>query len=185
MAVVVGIDEVGRGCWAGPVVAAAVILTKQVNGLTDSKKLTRVRREQLYQAIKANSHYGLGWASASVVDELGLTEALARAMKSALGKIGAEFQSIVIDGNYNFLSADARATAVVKADLTHPAVSAASILAKVARDNYMARQALKIPNYDFEKHVGYGTAAHLRALTNNGVCVLHRRSFKPVKAFLS
>lgn len=190
--VTLGIDEVGRGPWAGPLVAGAVVLREPVEGLADSKKLTKKRRETLDVAIRAHGFVGIGWVKPSEIDTLGMTNAVKLAMLRAvktLHETCREYDEIVIDGNINYfknvkgLSSDS-VRAEVRADGTVPAVSAASIVAKVARDNYMAKAAETYPGYGFEKHVGYGTAAHLAALQAHGVTPEHRRSFKPVGALL-
>lgn len=179
---VVGIDEVGRGCWAGPVVAGAVLLDAPIAGLKDSKKLSKKQRERLDAEIRVSAlSYGIGWVSPDELDEVGLTEAVRLAMERALAQISGAFDEIVIDGNFNFFPADTRARAVVKADDTVPAVSAASIIAKVARDRYMAEQSRVFPGYGFDRHVGYGTADHQVALAELGLCALHRKSFKPIQ----
>jgi ribonuclease HII len=182
---IIGIDEVGRGCWAGPVVAGAVLLQDPLPGLRDSKKLTKAARERLDAEIRLHAiAFGLGWVPAPEVDAIGLTEAVRLAMRRAVAAITAPYDAIIIDGNYNFLDDNPRSSCLIKADDTVPAVSAASILAKVARDKYMRDATLQYPGYSFEKHVGYGTAAHLAALKEQGVCALHRRSFAPIKALL-
>ncbi len=182
---IVGIDEVGRGCWAGPLVAGAVLLTKNIPGLKDSKKLTKLQREKLVTAIKeSGAHVGLGWVSPAEVDELGLTDAVRTAMDRALAQIVGEYESVIIDGNFNFLAHMPKTSALIKADDTVPAVSAASIVAKVARDNYMAELSVLYPGYGFEAHVGYGTAAHLAGLQKLGVSNVHRKSFKPIRALI-
>ena len=181
----VGIDEVGRGCWAGPVVAGAVILKKPIIGLKDSKKLTKIQREVFAAQIHDEAGaVGLGWVTPAEVDEVGLTEAVRLAMRRALEEIAAEYDEIIIDGNLNFLADNPKARAVIKADDTVPTVSAASIVAKVARDNYMAEMAAGYPDYGFASHVGYGTALHLERLRLHGISELHRLSFKPVKALV-
>jgi ribonuclease HII len=183
----VGIDEVGRGCWAGPVVAAAVLFGEVMPpGLTDSKLLSRKRREFLSQEIiKHAIGVGIGWVHAPTVDKLGLTEAVRRAMTTALGAISSDYDDVIIDGNHNFLSDVAKTSALINADQIVPAVSAASIVAKVARDNYMATMAEQFPEYGFDQHVGYGTALHLDNLHKFGVSELHRRSYKPIKSVLA
>lgn len=182
---IVGIDEVGRGCLAGPLVAGAVLLRDPIEGLRDSKKLTRLQRERLSAQIKIEAlAIGLGWVSAAELDQVGLTAAVGLAMKRALAGITMPFTEIIIDGNYNFLAGHASARCIIKADDTVPSVSAASIIAKVARDTFMREAALKYPNYAFESHVGYSTSAHLEALRKHGMCELHRRSFAPVRALL-
>lgn len=188
----VGIDEVGRGCWAGPLVAAAVVLpdrlSKHLAMLNDSKKLTRLQREKLVIAIRAEAlAIGIGWVSARRIDVFGLTEAVRLAMREALNAITIPFDEVIIDGNYNFLDSPENTYAIrimPSADALVPAVSAASIIAKVARDEHMVMAAKAFPEYGFEKHVGYGTAAHVAALKEYGVSELHRRSYKPVKALL-
>lgn len=183
--ITVGIDEVGRGCWAGPVVAGAVILDDPIEGLKDSKKLSKKQRQKLTEIITQDAQaIGLGWVSAEVIDEVGITEAVRLAMQQALAQIDIAYEEVIIDGHYNFLSDIPKARAVVKADDTVPAVSAASIVAKVARDQYMANADIDMPGYEFARHVGYGTALHVERLKSLGVSKLHRRSFKPIKAML-
>ncbi|MDB5169227.1 MAG: putative Ribonuclease [Candidatus Saccharibacteria bacterium] len=182
---IVGIDEVGRGCWAGPLVAGAVILGEPIEGLKDSKKLSKRERERLTGEIKRKAvAIGLGWVWPHEIDEIGLTAAVTKAMREALGQIGADYDEVIIDGHLNFLPENPKTQAVIKADDTVPAVSAASIVAKVARDLYMAKIASKFPGYGFEAHVGYGTAAHVTALAQLGVSPIHRKSFKPIRAML-
>jgi ribonuclease HII len=181
----VGIDEVGRGCWAGPVVAGAVILDEPISGLKDSKKLSKKQRARLASEIHVSAlAVGIGWVQPAEVDEIGLSAAVGLAMQRALKQILVGYDEIIIDGNFNFLPDNPKAKAIIKADTSVPAVSAASIVAKVARDNFMAEISAKYPGYGFEKHVGYGTALHLEKLKLHGVSDLHRRSFKPVQALL-
>ncbi|HEU4967084.1 MAG TPA: ribonuclease HII [Candidatus Saccharimonadales bacterium] len=180
--VVLGIDEVGRGCWAGPLVAGAVILKRAIPGVRDSKQLTRKTREALDAVIRRRAVvYGLGWVAPDELDEVGLTAAVRLAYRRALAEITTAYDQIIIDGNYNFLADLPNARAIVKADAMVPAVSAASIIAKVARDAYMREQAAQFPAYGFESHVGYGTLAHRLALSEHGPCLLHRRSFQPLR----
>jgi ribonuclease HII len=181
---IVGIDEVGRGCWAGPLVAAAVLLREPVEGLRDSKLIIPRQRELLANKIKDNSYFGLGWVWPDEIDRYGLTSAVRSAMSQALAALSIDYQTIIIDGSYNFLADNPKATCMVKADNLVMEVSAASILAKVARDKYMAEQALKYPGYGFEAHVGYGTRRHIAALRTLGITDIHRRSYKPIKALV-
>jgi ribonuclease HII len=181
---IVGIDEVGRGCWAGPVVAGAVILPTPIAGLKDSKKLSKLQREKLAVIINEQAIVGIGWVPASQVDAIGLQEAVRLAMADALSQITDEYDELIIDGDYNFFPDNSKAKAVIKADDSVPAVSAASIVAKVARDNYMAGLEVTLPGYGFGQHVGYGTALHLANLQALGITLEHRLSFKPVKALI-
>lgn len=183
--VIVGVDEVGRGCWAGPLVVGAVILDSPIKGLQDSKKLSPIRRRQLSRDIEAQAlAVGLGWVDAAEIDLLGLTQSTRLAILRALKQIKLNFGQIIIDGNFNYLSEDPRARAVIKADDTISAVSAASIVAKVARDEFMSNASANYPDYGFESHVGYGTADHIAALKRQGVCELHRQSYKPIRLLL-
>ncbi len=186
---ILGIDEVGRGPWAGPLVIGVVVLedpeSEGWQDLNDSKKLTAKKRELLSQKIlESASATGLGWVSAAELDKLGLSESLKLATRRAVSKIPREkFTEIIIDGTINFLKGtdlENLVTVLPKADAKIKAVSAASIIAKVARDNYMIKLAEAYPGYGFEKHVGYGTALHKAALEKLGPCPEHRKSFKPV-----
>jgi ribonuclease HII len=182
---IVGIDEVGRGCLAGPLVAGAVLLRRPIAGLRDSKKLTRAQRETFDAVIRKKAvAFGLGWVPAEELDQVGLTHAVRLAMTRALAQIAEPYKEIIIDGNYNFLEHEPLAKCIIKADDLVPAVSAASIIAKVARDNFMIAAAKDHPHYGFDSHVGYATATHRTALNTHGMCILHRRSFAPVRALL-
>lgn len=182
--VIVGIDEVGRGCWAGPVVAGAVALSVEISGLNDSKLLTKIARERLAAVIKVEAlAYGTGWVDAMIIDKIGINASVKLAMERALAQISVQYDQVILDGNINFLADNPRSKAVVKADKSVAAVSAASIIAKIARDEYMSRQAQQFPGYGFERHVGYGTTLHLEAMQRLGICELHRKSYKPIKSF--
>ena len=179
--VIMGIDEVGRGPWAGPVVAAAVVLRDTIPGLKDSKTLTARRRQELSDEILRFSQVGVGWVTPEEIDQLGLTAAVGLAMRRAATQCGVQADKIIIDGNYSFLPDMPQAETLIKADQTVPAVSAASIVAKVARDSLMIKLGQQYPAYGFEKHVGYGTAQHAAALQQHGpIKGVHRFSFKPV-----
>ncbi|MBQ6414236.1 ribonuclease HII [Candidatus Saccharibacteria bacterium] len=192
---ILGIDEVGRGPLAGPLVVGAVILPEDkpewVEELRDSKKLSAKKREVLNEVIlKGAIATGLGWVSAVELDEVGISEALriatSRAVKSVQG-LHAPFSQIVIDGKVNFLKGTALekfVSTMPKADNLVKEVSAASIIAKVARDRYMTELAEKYPQYGFEQHVGYGTAKHMTAINEFGICPEHRKSFEPIRSMV-
>lgn len=186
-AMILGIDEVGRGPWAGPLVIGAVVLgDATIEGLTDSKKLSASKRERLAAIIREETlAYGLGWVDATEIDEIGLSAALSLACRRAVEQINVPYHEIIIDGTINFLSGTTKGqyvTTLKKADLLIASVSAASIIAKVARDDYMALQDEVYPGYGFASHVGYGTASHKAAIQRMGITPLHRRSFAPIKA---
>lgn len=185
---ILGIDEVGRGPWAGPLVVGAAVLGDQLlEGLTDSKKLSAARRRVLAAKIRETARgYGLGWVDAAEIDEIGLSAALRLATIRAVEQISVPYHEIIIDGTVNFLADTGKGqfvTVMKKADLLIPAVSAASIIAKVARDEYMQVQATHYPEYGFDSHVGYGTARHREAIERYGVTPLHRLSFAPLAAY--
>ncbi len=174
----IGIDEVGRGAWAGPLLVCAARLHADIPGLTDSKLVTPKKREQLSEQILANADIGFGWVTAQEIDTIGLGPALRLASKRAIaGVVPEPNEEIVIDGSVNFLPL-LNSKTVVKADLHIAAVSAASIVAKVARDAYMAKLDQDLPRYAFASHVGYGTAKHRAAIAAHGLCAEHRKSFK-------
>lgn len=185
---ILGIDEVGRGPWAGPLVVGAVVLPDifSIDGLTDSKKLTAKKRIVLDAQIREQAlGWGLGWVHADELDELGLAQALRVATVRAVSAVKTPYHEIIIDGTINFLSDTTKAqyvTTLPKADALIPAVSAASIIAKVARDTFMEEQDALFPGYGFGSHVGYGTAKHRQALEAHGITELHRRSFAPIAA---
>ncbi len=187
---ILGIDEVGRGPWAGPLVVGAVVLPEEhtLQGLTDSKKLTAKKRAVLNVEIKSQAlGWGLGWVAAEEIDEIGLSAALRLATIRAVESITAPYHEIIIDGTINFLKDTKKGkyvTTMPKADFHVPSVSAASIIAKVARDTYMEEQEQMYPGYGFGSHVGYGTAKHAAALRELGVTPLHRKSFAPIAKLL-
>lgn len=185
---ILGIDEVGRGPWAGPLVVGAVVLGgTQIDGLTDSKKLSKRRREELSELIHFHAAgVGLGWVHADQIDEIGLSAALRLATRRAVEQITASYHEIIIDGTINFLAETSKGqyvTTLKKADLLIPSVSAASIVAKVARDTFMSQQDDLYPGYGFKSHVGYGTALHRAAIERLGVTPLHRLSFAPLAKY--
>ncbi|MGB5867829.1 MAG: ribonuclease HII [Arcobacteraceae bacterium] len=169
-----GIDEAGRGPFAGPMVVAGVVLTNDVKELDDSKKLTEKKREKLFDIIKENSIYHIVFTSAEQIDELGLSICLQNSIKEIMQNIQAP--QYLMDGNTSFGIENLEF--LIKADATIQEVSAASILAKVSRDRYMCDIAKDYPEYSFEKHKGYGTKVHTDAIIEHGYCKLHRRTFK-------
>lgn len=188
---IIGVDEVGRGCLAGPVAAGAVVLAKPIRGLKDSKLLTRDQREKFDVRIRERAlGFGVGWASVEEINQFGMTEAVRRAMHRAVDEVLKTFNTIeqlIIDGNYNYFAdhpLSALSQTMIKADQKVPAVSAASIIAKVARDLHMIGLAEKYPGFDFDSHVGYATPAHRRALRQLGVTNIHRTNFRQVKEVL-
>lgn len=184
---VAGVDEAGRGPLAGPVVAAAVILAEPagIRGLKDSKMLAPERREQLAARIRARAvAFGLGMADAEEIDAVNILRASLLAMSRAVAALGVVPRQVVVDGNHApEVACDCRA--VVGGDRTIKAISAASILAKVARDAMMTALDRDYPEYGFARHKGYATAAHRAALARYGPSPVHRRSFAPVREVLS
>ena len=182
---IVGIDEVGRGAWAGPLVVSAVVLGKKVEGLADSKSISKKKRTSLNTAIYSNALYvGLGWVPASEIDRVGLTRAMIVAINRALFDYNHKTEQIIIDGNINYLERLSKSRAIIKADMMVPEVCAASIVAKVARDDYMSGLSKHYPGFGFENNVGYGTREHLKQLNQYGPTPYHRYSFNPIKKYL-
>lgn len=189
---IIGIDEVGRGAWAGPVVVGAVGLAgAEIDGLTDSKALTKKRRQALYRTIKQIApRIGIGWVSARDIDRIGIAEALRVASIRAISQVSLEpSDQVIIDGTINFLKdhpsivRGASTTTMKKADLLVPSVSAASVIAKVARDDYMALCDRIFPGYGWPTNVGYGASFHRQAIDQLGMTPLHRLSFQPMKSY--
>ncbi|MGD6992403.1 ribonuclease HII [Sutcliffiella horikoshii] len=179
---IAGIDEVGRGPLAGPVVAAAVILPEnfQLPGLTDSKKLSQQKREIFYDYIKKNAlSYGIGIIMPSDIDKVNIYEATKLAMMEAVKNLSLLPDHLLIDAMK--LEVDIAQTSIIKGDATSISIAAASVLAKETRDAYMKNLASEFPQYGFDKNMGYGTREHLIALEEVGVTREHRRSFSPVK----
>ena len=181
-----GVDEAGRGPLAGPVFAAAVILDDppRIKGLADSKKLTAKRRDALFEEIK---QHAVAWAVASAsveeIDEINILQASLLAMQRAVLALTPQPAAILVDG-LHLPRVAMPARAIVQGDATVPAISAASILAKVARDALMLELHAAYPDYGFDRHKGYGTAVHMAALQRLGPTPAHRRSFAPVRALI-
>ncbi|MBQ8661697.1 MAG: ribonuclease HII [Alphaproteobacteria bacterium] len=194
-AVTAGVDEAGRGPWAGPVAAGAVVILDRnldeflLKGLNDSKKLSALKREQLYEHLfaaeaKGQVAIGIGLASAQEIDETNILQATFAAMRRAVAQLKVQPQYALIDGNQNPRDFPCRSCTVVKGDAKSYSIAAASIVAKVYRDRLMCELARKYPHYAFEKNAGYGTSAHVAGLKTHGVTPEHRRSYKPIQKFL-
>ena len=182
--VIAGIDEAGRGCLAGPVVAAACVFRKYdkwPEGLNDSKKLSRAQRHRLYGEITgtADIRWAVGQATVEEIDRVNILQATFLAMGRALAGIGLPVDLALIDGS-QMPKLDMKIHAIVKGDSQSPSIAAASILAKETRDRLMEDAEIQFPGYGFARHKGYGTAVHQAALERLGVCPIHRRSFAPV-----
>lgn len=169
-----GIDEAGRGCLAGPLAVAGAVLSRPIDGLNDSKKLTAAKREALFERIVENSIYHIVLIDAALIDARGLSACLKNALLEIKQTIAAE--RYLFDGHTAFGVAGLET--MIKADAQVAEVAAASILAKVSKDRTLIKLAAAYPEYGFENHQGYGTAAHLAALEKYGPCPLHRQSFK-------
>ena len=177
--VICGVDEAGRGPLAGPVCAAAVILPAnlKIPGLTDSKKLSDKRRRELFPVIKEQAiAYGIGWASAQEIDEINILQATYLAMERAMAQLQVKPELALIDGN-RAKDFGVPVQTVVKGDSLSASIAAASVLAKVSRDDVMLELAKEYPQYGFEIHKGYGTKAHYEALRTYGHSAIHRMSF--------
>ena len=176
---VAGIDEVGRGSIAGPLVAGVVVLpANHCLELYDSKSISRQKRNYLNtQIIDIALAYATGWVTNEEIDEYGLAWSLREAYIRALTQIPVGINKIILDGNVNYLSEFGICETIVGADKSIDCVSAASIVAKVARDEYMMAQSTKYPQYRYETNVGYGTVSHLMAIKELGLCKLHRKTF--------
>ncbi|NRA45835.1 MAG: ribonuclease HII [Oligoflexales bacterium] len=188
-----GLDEVGRGCLAGPVYAAAVILdydalvglpAKVREKIRDSKKLSKKQRAEMISVIKEISQsWAVAFASVAEIEHLGIVGATFLAMRRSLKELSKPFDCLLIDGNRPLDGYDGEQKTIVKGDQLCYCIAAASILAKESRDQFMREQAETFPSYGFESHVGYGTKAHIEAVKKNGACSLHRRNFAPIRDF--
>ena len=181
-----GVDEVGRGCLAGPVISAAVILKKSINLklLRDSKKITFNKREEISEHIKDNSYYAIGIATVDEILNLNILQASLLSMKRAIKKLAIKPDLTLIDGNFAPGGLKKFKT-IINGDEKIKVISTASIVAKVYRDRLMIKLSKKFSHYAWERNFGYGTKAHLQGLKNFGVTVHHRKDFKPVHKILS
>ena len=180
---IAGVDEVGRGPLAGPVVAAAVILPKgsKISGLNDSKKIPKSKHKEIYEAVLQNAiAIGIGVKDNQVIDQVNIYEATKLAMMEAIGQLEPQPQHLLIDAMK--LDLPISQTSIIKGDANSLSIAAASIVAKVTRDQMMEEFDRKYPGYDFAQNAGYGTAKHLAGLDQLGVTPIHRRSFEPVKS---
>lgn len=184
--IVAGVDEVGRGPWAGPVVASAVILDAGnfPDGLDDSKKLTKRKRERLFDEIKEAATVGVGQASVEEIDQLNILRASLLAMSRAIAELSSAPEAILVDGNE---APDCRqpVQCIVKGDSHSLSIAAASIIAKVTRDRIMQELSLTYPAYGWERNAGYGTAEHRDALSLVGISPHHRKSFAPIRKLMT
>ena len=177
--IICGVDEAGRGPLAGPVCAAAVILppNAEIPGLNDSKKLSDKKRRELYPIIKEQAiAYGIAFADHNEIDEINILQATYLAMERAINQLGVKPDLALIDGN-RAKDFGIPVETVIHGDSLSASIAAASVLAKVTRDDYMLKMAEEYPGYDFEIHKGYGTKAHYAALTEKGPCPIHRMTF--------
>lgn len=184
---VIGVDEVGRGCLAGPVYAAAVIFKSDAlsDDVTDSKLISEERREELAELILKEHQVGIGYATVEEIDQINILQASLLAMKRAIEQLGVSGGHVLIDGNMKIPGLEGfEQTTLVKGDLRVAPISAASIVAKVARDRLMKELGKKYPNYGFEVHKGYSTPAHMESISTHGPCLVHRKSFAGVKEYL-
>ena len=192
---VAGIDEAGRGPWAGPVVAGAVVIFDRhldsclLEGLDDTKKLSAKKREQLYAALteaeaKGQLKTGIGEASAEEIDQINILQATFLAMRRAVGALGITPDYALIDGNQTPRPFVCPVKTVVKGDARSYSIAAASIMAKVYRDRLMCRLAEEFPHYGFEKNAGYGTALHIAGLKEYGITPQHRKSYRPIQEII-
>jgi ribonuclease HII len=180
---IAGVDEVGRGPLAGPVVAAAVILPKacKIPGLNDSKKIPKYKHKEIYEAVLQNAvAIGIGIKDNHVIDQVNIYEATKLAMMEAIGQLDPQPQHLLIDAMK--LDLPISQTSIIKGDANSLSIAAASIVAKVTRDQMMEEFDREYPGYDFAQNAGYGTANHLAGLHKLGVTPIHRRSFEPVKS---
>ena len=181
-----GVDEVGRGSWIGPVFSAAVILKKNINKnlLKDSKKIPAKERKKLANYIKKNSFYSIGKASIKEIDKLNILQATLLSMKRAINNLKHKPNIILIDGTHAPKNLGYQYKTIIRGDEKIPAISAASIIAKVARDRYITRLAKNYISYGWHTNFGYGTKKHLNAINKFGVTIHHRKSFKPMHNIL-
>ena len=176
---IAGVDEVGRGCLAGPVIAASVVLKRPIKGLMDSKKLSLKKREYLNQVIIENSIFAIGAADNQEIDQINILQASLLAMQRSLEKLGVKPKKVLVDGSHIF-ETPIEIESIVGGDNLIPSISAASVVAKVYRDRLMTAYSKEFPNYGFDKHKGYPTKLHKEMIKRYGFTKIHRRTFKGV-----
>ena len=187
---IIGVDEVGKGSWSGPVVACSVLLDKKIlhteifHKINDSKKLNKRQRTHFSKVIRKNSVYGFGVISSKIIDEVGIQKATELAMKISLKKFSNVNKKIRIDGK-KFFSVEKEFEFLIKGDQKSISIASASILAKDYRDKIMESLSKRFPGYDWEHNSGYGTTKHIVGLKKLGVCYEHRKSYKPIKKLLN
>lgn len=179
--IIAGVDEAGRGPLAGPVVAAAVIVNQSnfIDGIKDSKKIPKKKRQDLYNFITENYCYAIGVVSSEEIDKINILEATKKACLIAVKSLKISPEIVIVDGNMKF--PDTRFNSIVKGDDKSYSIAAASIIAKVTRDRLMASLSIDYPVYDWHKNSGYGTKYHLEAIREHGITSQHRKSFAPVR----
>ena len=185
--IIAGVDEVGRGSWIGPVFSAAVILNKRINKniIKDSKKISYKNRLKLSNYIKANSLFAVGKASVKEIEKKNILQATLLSMKRAIKKLNKKPNLILVDGNHVPKINNIKIKAIIRGDETIPPISAASIIAKVARDNHIKKLSKKFKKYSWDTNFGYGTKKHIDALKKFGVTPHHRKTYKPIHKILS
>ena len=183
--IIAGVDEVGRGCLAGPVVSAAVILKKgiKIKNLKESKKLNFKQRIEIVKNIKKNSFFSIGLASVKEIEKLNILQASLLSMKRAIINLSKKPDLVLVDGNFA-PQVDSRCKTIVKGDEKIKCISAASVLAKVYRDKIMIKMSKKYKNYSWNKNFGYGTKQHILGLKKHGLTSMHRKNFKPIHKML-
>jgi len=185
--IVAGVDEVGRGSLIGPVYAAAVILNKKINKriIKDSKKLTKIQRQNLAKYIKKNSIWALGSASVKEIENLNILNASLLSMRRAIKKLKLKPEKVLVDGNKSPDLKNYIIKTVIKGDEKIPEISAASIIAKVERDRLMKKMSFSFEKYGWDSNAGYGTKNHIKAIKKFGITQFHRKTFQPIHKILS
>ena len=186
---VVGVDEAGKGPWAGPVTAACVVIHSEkqvVKTVRDSKIMTRIQREKAYpKIIKKSSGFGIGIVDEKEIDKIGIQKAVKKSMRLAIKNMESKFNLktsyLIVDGSKTIPLRKNNVKTIIRGGLYHYSIAASSVLAKVTRDKIMHRLAKKYPDYGFHKHLGYGTKMHFKALKKYGASPIHRKSFAPIK----